>query len=88
MLEAQGGKCAICGGEPGGRWKRQFHVDHNHTTGAIRKLLCHGCNAGIGNFGEDPARLLAAIAYLQLHSEALAPQENGVPAMTVTVPIS
>lgn len=77
-LAAQGGGCAICGGEPGGRWKRRLHVDHNHQTGAVRGLLCHGCNVGIGSFAEDPARLLAAIEYLKKHAEP----------MTVTQPIS
>lgn len=43
MLEAQEGKCAVCRApEPGGRG--QWHVDHCHSTGKIRGLLCHPCN--------------------------------------------
>lgn len=46
MLLSQNGVCAICGSEPGGRWKRLF-VDHDHVTGAVRGLLCHLCNTAL-----------------------------------------
>lgn len=62
MLAAQGGKCAICGGtNPGGH---RLAVDHDHTTGAVRGLLCHACNAGIGKLRDDPALLRVAADYL------------------------
>lgn len=62
MLAAQGGGCAICGTAVNGR---DFAVDHDHATGAIRGLLCDNCNKGLGCFGDDPARLRAAAAYLR-----------------------
>lgn len=66
---AQGGVCAICGGLPyGGRVdaRKQFlSVDHDHVTGAVRGLLCDGCNTGLGQFKDDPDRLIAAIEYLK-----------------------
>lgn len=64
LLKAQGGKCAIClkGFRKIGKLPR---VDHCHETGAVRGLLCHGCNHGIGMFGDDPQRMDNAAAYLR-----------------------
>jgi hypothetical protein len=71
MLAAQGGLCAICGeAGAGGRWKRRLHVDHAHDTGAIRGLLCHGCNVAIGSLRESPALLLKAVEYLKRYGKA------------------
>jgi len=63
LLASQGGKCAICGtAESGGHGV--WHIDHDHETGKIRGLLCHGCNTALGGFGDNPDRLLAAVDYL------------------------
>lgn len=66
MHQAQNGLCAICAGPPNGRGTR-LHVDHCHDTDKVRGLLCSNCNTGLGLFGDDPARLLAATAYLNRH---------------------
>ncbi|MDH6448190.1 hypothetical protein M2155_000598 [Streptomyces sp. SAI-119] len=71
MLAAQGGGCAICGGQT--KDGRAFFVDHDHaccpgskTCGqCVRGLLCGECNLGIGYFGDDIARIERAIAYLR-----------------------
>lgn len=69
-LADQGGVCSICqtpldvakfgtrsrDGKP--------HVDHCHTTGNYRGILCHMCNLGSGHFRDSPAALSAAIKYL------------------------
>ena len=67
MLLAQGGKCAICGGTDGGHRNgdpKALAVDHCHTTGKVRGLLCEACNTGIGKLKEDVEILQSAIRYL------------------------
>jgi hypothetical protein len=63
MVEAQGNRCAVCGSAPGFHGK--LHVDHCHSTGKIRGLLCTQCNIGAGMVGDDAARLRALAAYLE-----------------------
>lgn len=63
MLEAQGGVCAICGGEESGRYQ-YLAVDHDHQTKKIRGLLCHKCNKGIGCLKDSVDVLQSAIRYL------------------------
>jgi len=63
MLKQQGEKCAIC--------KKTMDrpcVDHNHTTGKVRGILCMQCNSMVGNAYEDPKTLLSAIDYLAEHA--------------------
>lgn len=63
MLTQQGGCCAICRRpEPKGR---MFDVDHNHSTGVVRGLLCTSCNRVLGHAGDSPERLRAAADYLE-----------------------
>lgn len=71
MSNAQDGKCALCGHEArGGRGiVRRLYVDHCHTTGIVRGLLCINCNTGLGSFGESTLRLSQAIDYLKKHSQ-------------------
>jgi hypothetical protein len=65
-LENQDFGCAICGIKiPGGNGKH-FYVDHNHTTGQVRDLLCHNCNFVIGYAKEDTDILQAVIRYLEI----------------------
>ena len=63
MLAGQGGGCAICA-EPAPDGQ-SLHVDHCHDTGRVRGLLCFNCNAGLGMFDHDGARLDAAATYLR-----------------------
>jgi len=72
MLEAQNGRCKVCGTDtPKGNGA--FHVDHCHSSGKIRGLLCHHCNVGLGNFKDNTSLLLKAILYLNEHHVDAAP---------------
>ncbi|WP_343907161.1 endonuclease VII domain-containing protein [Nocardioides aquiterrae] len=64
ILAAQGGVCAICGDPPADSRGYRMHVDHCHSTGRVRGILCGPCNRGLGNFADNPTRLLAAVDYL------------------------
>jgi hypothetical protein len=66
MLDGQNGGCAICG--RAARENSSLHVDHDHSTGAVRGLLCFGCNDALADFNEDPEWLGNAIGYLTLHA--------------------
>lgn len=63
LMERQGRACAICRTPDWG--VKGPSVDHCHTTGAVRGILCGSCNNGLGRFRDDPARLRAAAAYLE-----------------------
>lgn len=66
MLVMQDNRCAICRTDvPGGRGT--FHVDHDHVTGKVRELLCHGCNLMLGAGKDDPKVLSAGADYLTRH---------------------
>lgn len=40
-------------------------IDHNHTTGVVRGLLCHNCNAAIGHLSDSISLLEKAATYLK-----------------------
>lgn len=61
MVEETSYKCYIC--EESSTDKRLF-VDHCHTTGVVRGLLCVRCNSGIASFRDNPALLERAKSYL------------------------
>ena len=69
MLDEQGGVCAICrkpdnSRNPGGS-ARDLAVDHCHSTGKIRGLLCADCNLTLGKMEDSIERIDALKAYLQ-----------------------
>lgn len=81
LMRAQDSRCAICGvhnqdarTKGGGRPRRaggppterfRLAVDHCHRTNAVRGLLCHDCNRGLGCFQDSIAKMERAISYLR-----------------------
>ena len=64
LYKKQDGKCAICHTDTCSTGRR-LSVDHCHTTGKIRGLLCAHCNTALGKFNDDIERIQRAINYLQ-----------------------
>ncbi len=58
ILESQDGRCAICRKVPS-----IMHLDHSHTTGQVRGILCPRCNMMVG-FVEDAKLMGEATKYL------------------------
>ena len=63
MLAAQDGVCAVCGDPP--RGGKRLHVDHDHSTGAVRGLLHGSCNRALGLLGDSAAAAFGAGRYLE-----------------------
>lgn len=61
MLQEQQHTCAICGTVMG----QEACVDHDHTTGRVRGLLCKTCNAGLGLFHDNWQIISSALNYLE-----------------------
>lgn len=55
--------CEICLREFGPNLRRC--VDHCHTTGKVRGILCDDCNISLGKMADDPERLKRAAVYLE-----------------------
>ncbi len=64
-LEYQNYGCALCGTPQS---TKALAVDHCHTTGKIRSLLCTLCNTGLGMFKDNPELLIKAADYLKEHN--------------------
>jgi len=78
LFTIQKGLCAICrkpekrrgsGGKVGLRGPktdkiRRLAVDHDHTTGQVRGLVCHDCNVTMGFLDESPERIGQILHYM------------------------
>jgi hypothetical protein len=60
MLGSQRSACLICGVSIASG----YHIDHCHSSGKVRGLLCSKCNQAIGLFDEDQNRLQKAANYI------------------------
>jgi len=75
MFLNQKGCCAICNAHQSDL-KSVLCVDHDHSTGKIRQLLCVPCNLTLGYMKDNVERLYSAIDYLNKHNNGLAEKTN------------
>jgi hypothetical protein len=64
LFAQQDNQCAICTTSNATKW----HVDHCHTSGKIRGILCATCNLMLGLAKENPATLKLGAQYLEQSS--------------------
>ena len=68
MLVEQEGVCIICGQKETKKSRTgnivALHVDHDHSTGKVRGLLCHKCNTILGLGNENKEVFYKIIQYL------------------------
>jgi len=68
ILKAQNFSCAICGVHQT-ELNYRMAVDHDHSTGKVRGLLCRPCNHAIGLLKDDPRNAARASEYLKANKE-------------------
>jgi len=59
LFSKHNGRCSICGS------RNRIAIDHCHSTGKIRGLLCINCNTALGTFRDCIEGLQEAITYLE-----------------------
>lgn len=63
MLHKQNHQCLICSINI----KNGYHIDHCHSTGKVRGLLCQKCNQAIGLLKESETLFFKAAKYIEDH---------------------
>lgn len=67
IYRRQNGLCQICKNHSD-TFEDDLVVDHNHTTGKVRGLLCHGCNLSLGNIKENINSAIGLVEYIRENS--------------------
>lgn len=75
LLVHQADRCGGCGVEI----SAQHHIDHDHVSGAVRGLLCRGCNHALGQTGDNPDVLRALASYLEAPPASTLAALRGLP---------
>lgn len=71
MYERQGKKCAVCE-RPVALYTRRNEnwdgacIDHCHSTGRVRGILCNPCNVALGLLQDNPDRIERMREYIML----------------------
>ena len=65
LSAAQNDTCPVCT-KHRSQFTKDLCVDHNHLTGVVRGLLCHGCNQALGLLQTDSGTdyLVRALTYI------------------------
>jgi len=67
LIKKQFNKCAIC--QKTLKKYNEACVDHCHTSGKIRGILCKFCNSGLGYFLDSQENIKSALKYLKKHQK-------------------
>ena len=62
LYSVHGPRCWVCGAK---EETRRMCIDHDHSTGLVRGLLCMNCNLAIGNFKETPRLMRRGALYVE-----------------------
>lgn len=62
LREEQKDSCAVC------KLPKKLCVDHNHSSGQVRGLLCQTCNRALGMIKDSVSIAEALVEYLKKHS--------------------
>jgi hypothetical protein len=68
MLSDQNNSCKVCNTHES-KLTRKLSVDHCHTTGKVRGMLCSACNTSLGQLKEDTKIMQKLIEYVKEHNE-------------------
>jgi hypothetical protein len=67
MLADQHNSCALCKKEvqflPG--FSNAAHIDHCHSSGKVRGILCGNCNTALGKLGDSVETIKNVLKYLE-----------------------
>ena len=64
LIESQNNSCKVCGTHAKNNIKGKLYIDHCHTTGKVRGLLCMKCNSALGLLNDDKTLVQKLIDYL------------------------
>lgn len=68
MMKDQDKCCFLCKKDLSILPRQKQHVDHSHSTGKVRGILCISCNHGLGKFQDNPELLRKAATYIETRS--------------------
>ncbi len=64
LMEKANNSCEICGTTECATGNG-LAIDHCHSTGKVRGILCQACNTALGSFRDDPDLIQRAINYIK-----------------------